>query len=152
MASMLQVFTVWFGINHSTWEFHKKNSGVTIHIIAHWTLLSGRSLGSFSLLITWEIWWFCYNFGVNLLKKIQFTHNFCWFTVDNNLMNQNILSRASEAGSPKNRLGSGPQRDTGQWPFSLSNRWTRPDTGDTGHWSFQPAGLHKGPAGQTTKN
>ena len=32
----------------------------------------------------------------------------------------NILLCASEAGSLKNRLGSGLRRDTGQGPFSLS--------------------------------
>ncbi len=30
----------------------------------------------------------------------------------------NILLHASGAGSPKNRPGSGPRRDTDQWPFS----------------------------------
>ena len=29
-----------------------------------------------------------------------------------------IMSRVSKAGSPKNRLGSGPRWDTDQWPFS----------------------------------
>ncbi len=32
-----------------------------------------------------------------------------------------ILSRASEAGSPKNHLGPGQRRDTDQWPFSPSS-------------------------------
>ncbi len=43
-----------------------------------------------------------------------------------------ILSRASEAGSPTNRLGSGQQRDTDQGPFrssppvyGLKGLWTK---------------------------
>ncbi len=43
--------------------------------------------------------------------------------VEYNIMGRTsiILSRASEAGSPTNRLGSGQRLDTGQGPFSPSS-------------------------------
>ncbi len=58
----------------------------------------------------------------------------------------NILSRASEAGSPTSRLGSGQRLDTDQGPFSPS-----PDgLGLTLMGSLQPAEFHNGSTGFNT--
>ena len=59
--------------------------------------------------------WYCGEFIPVGAQKLKAMTLLSWV-----IYLSNILSFARRAGSPKNRLGSGPRRDTDQWPFSPS--------------------------------